>query len=613
MSGFFGILRSDGKEVSPQLLQRVAETLRFRGSDGENIWRQPGAGTCFSYLATGPATQSLQQPVTLGDNWVLGDVRLDVRGQLIEQLHLNGNRTSLDPTNEELLLKAWQTWGESSMERILGDFSFALWDHNRRSLCCARDFVGPRPFYYAHIRGVLCFSNTLSALRVVPEVSSDVDEIFIGEFLLRGYCSDLSRTAYADIRRLPAGHLLRYNEESISVRRFLTLPIEEPLHLSRPEEYREVYRAVLQGAVQDRLPLGASALYLSGGLDSGSICAIATQLASQRNERQKLKAFTVSWRPYFDDPEPKFAALSAAHLGLAHHILEEQNFEPFAMPLASVDRTPELSSDATFALAQKYYRTIATHSRVVLSGDGGDDLLMGQSWPYFVHLWASGKQLEIARSLGSFFWTHGSLPPLRAGIKARLRRLVGRAGDWKGYPGWLNPEFEKRCGLRERWSTKPSVPLDRHPLHPDAYNALHSGYWSTIHESEDAGNTRVALESRAPLLDLRVLRFLLRVPPVPWCANKELVRHSLQGYLPEVVLNRPKTPLAGEPVEACIATGRWIPEVSELPFAAAERYVDWEKWNSILKYSKDCTSGANLFPFALVAWLKDVENRVGIQ
>jgi asparagine synthase (glutamine-hydrolysing) len=613
MSGFFGILRADGREVDQDLLQRLAVALEFRGSDGGNIWRRPGAGTCFAYLATGPAPQSTQQPVTLADNWLVGDIRLDARRELTDRLYPREEYPSSELTSEELLLRAWQTWSQSSLQNLLGDFSFALWDQAQRSLWCARDFIGPRPFYYARARGIFCFSNTLEALRAVPGISSALDETFIGEFLLRGSCADLSRTVYADIRRLPAGHLLQYTEHDVHVERFLTLPIEEPLRFSQPEELSEAYREVLRYAVQDRLPRVSTALYLSGGLDSGSVCAMACQLADQRSERQKLKAFTVSWKPLFEDQEPHFAALSARHLGLAHQILEAESFEPFAKLAASADRSPEPTCEAFFSLAQKHYRAIASYSRVILSGDGGDDVLTGQSWPYFVYLWVSGERLEIARTLGSFLWEHKTIPPLRAGIKARLQSLAGRSDQWKGYPNWLNPEFEKRCRLREKWLYAPPPPKQRHSIHPEAYAALHQGYWSTVLESEDAGTSRVALETRAPLLDLRVLRFLLRVPPVPWCVGKELARRSLQKYLPDAVLTRPKTPLAADPLEACIETRRWAPHAPHALLAGTEEFVELEKWKEALKYSKGCTSGPNLFPLALFEWLKDIENREGIK
>ncbi len=467
---------------------------------------------------------------------------------------------------------------------------------------------GSRPFYYAHRQGIFCVSNTLAALRFVPEVSTTLDEHFIGEFLLYGYCSDLTRTIYADIHRLPAGHLLQYAEDSVQVRRFLTLPIEDPVHFSQPEKYTETYLELVRDAVRDRLPHGTTSLYLSGGLDSASVCAVASKLAIQHGELEKLKAFTVDWRPLIDDPEAHFASLTATHLGLAQQLLAERVVEPFAKSKEPSDHSPEPTSEPFFSLAQTQYREIARHSRVILSGDGGDNILTGQSWPYFQYLWNSGQRQEIARVLGNFLWEHHSLPPLRAGLRAKFRHLTGRVDDWRKYPDWLNPEFEARCGLRETWRNNLRPPDQKHPVHPNAYAGLHDGYWSTVLESEDAGNTCVPLETRAPLLDLRLLRFLLRVPPVPWCVNKDLARRSMQGLLPRAVLNRPKTPLVGDPLEACANAGSWAPNLPDCLPPRIKDYVDFKKWRTTSRYSQGYTSGPNLFLLALVSWLKDIEN-----
>jgi asparagine synthase (glutamine-hydrolysing) len=336
-------------------------------------------------------------------------------------------------------------------------------------------------------------------------------------------------------------------------------------------------------------------------------------LAMQRGEMEELKAFTVDWRPLIDDPEPHFANLTATHLGLAHQLLAEQAVEPFAKSDAPADHSPQPTSEPFFSLAQKQYREIARHSRVILSGDGGDNVLAGQSWPYFVHLWNSGQRPEIARVLSRFIWERHSFPPLRAGLRARFRQLAGRTDEWDGYPDWLNPEFEARCGLREKWAIKLRPSDRRHPIHPIAYAGLHDGYWSTVLESEDAGNTHIALETRAPLLDLRVLRFLLRVPPVPWCINKDLVRRSMRNLLPPAVLSRPKTPLVGDPLEVCAKTGKWAPNALECLPPSFSRFVDIPKWRATLKHSQGYTSGPNLFLLAFVRWLKDIENEEGIE
>jgi len=329
MSGFFGIIRSDGAAVEQALLDRVGRALEFRGPDGTHKWKKANAGFVFTFLNTGTPHQSHAQPVGPGGRyWLVGEVRLDARGELTAGLRENGLLTNADTSDEELFLQCWNLWGEESLQRIRGDFSFGLWDADRQSLYCARDFSGARPFFCAQGPGVFCFSNTLQALRLVPEISGDLDEFFIRDFLLEGQSSDPEHTVWRAARRLLSGHSLRFSEGKLEIQRFLQLPIEEPLLLKRPEEYLEDFRSLLKRTTSDRLPQGRVAFYLSGGLDSASVCATAARVAPERLQAGELKAFTVSWRPLLEDPEPEYAARTAQYLGLSHEVLEDDQILP---------------------------------------------------------------------------------------------------------------------------------------------------------------------------------------------------------------------------------------------------------------------------------------------
>jgi len=228
VSGFFGVVRQDGKPVSQKVLDVVAEKMSFRGPDGQNVWRHENLGSCFALMRTGPAKQAAQQPVTWCNRfWLWGDVRLDAREELCAQLAGDEALDEANVTGEELLLRAWAKWGAGSLERVIGDFSFAIWDAKEQVLWCARDFIGARPFFYAYVKGVFCYSNTLQILRAVPEISSELDECFVGDFLLAGRNLDLWSTVYRDVKRLPAGHVLELAGSDASIRRFRKLPIEQ--------------------------------------------------------------------------------------------------------------------------------------------------------------------------------------------------------------------------------------------------------------------------------------------------------------------------------------------------------------------------------------------------
>jgi asparagine synthase (glutamine-hydrolysing) len=614
VSGFFGVVRTDGAPIDERLLTRIAEDLRFRGPDGMSVWSEKGIGGCFALMRTGPVPQAGQQPFQERGRFRLwGDIRLDDRQSLRQQLADAGAAAHDNASSEEYLFRAWQQWGEGALGKVIGDFSFALWDSQERTLWCARDFMGPRPFYYAHVGPVFCFSNTLDVLRRVPGISEDLDESFIGDFLLEGWNMEPSRTVYKDIRRLPAGNLLQWTNGAITTRRFRKLPIEEPLRLKRPEEYVERFLEVVRLAVEDRLSEDATAIYLSGGMDSGAVCAIAADLAGRSSGKPRLKAFTVSWEALLKDPEPAVAAVTAHHLNVEHEVIPIVRIfpgtdailltpEPFLEPFSSQDQAP--------------YVRVAAHSRVALTGDGGDDILTGQAWPYLVHLWKRRQWKTLAGDFGGYLWKERKFPPLRGGFRAKINRIFKSEDLFEQYPRWLDAEFETRAHLRERWLElqEEKSPVE-HPVHSKAYNFLHSGYWAGLLETEDAGWSGTNLEVRTPLVDLRVLRYFLKLPPVPWCANKHLTREAMRRLLPGEVVDRPKTPMAEgelEQIEPRYIKKRDI-DCTRDAREKLERFVNFSKWCETFNAPKGSLTWLNLRPLSLLKWLKAVENAEGIK
>jgi len=611
MSGFFGMVRTDGAPVERELLERIAHRLEFRGPDGTTLGTKENAGFCFVFLDTGTPHGKNLQPVCLGERfWLAGEVRFDGRQDLIAKLRDAGQRVAEGATDQEVLLFAWITWGADALANLCGDFSFGIWDARTQTLICARDFTGARPLYYAQGPGIFCFSNTLQVLRSVPGISAELDERFVRDFLLEGQCQDNQRTVWRAIHRLPPGYSLQFSAGKLDVRRFLLLPIEEPLRFQRPEEYLDNFRELLGQAVSDRLPEGKCSLYLSGGLDSASVCAMAARASSAQAASRALRAYTVSWRPLMEDREPEFAARTAAFLGLPHEIVEEGSSTPERTPLRA---TPEPCVENLLGRTQRLYRQVAGHSRVVLSGDGGDNVLDGQSWPYLKYLWKRGDWREIAERFVGYAAAHGKFPALHGGFRARLRAWFRQADGPDKKPSWLDEDFSRRVEAQSGEGDRPAESLPEHALHPQAYRGLHSGFWGSVLEEEDAAWTSVLLETRAPFLDVRLLKFLLRLPPVPWCIHKELTRLAMVDLLPVEILRRPKAPLLQDPLEVCQLRGGWQPEILKIPPKALTNFVEWESWLATLENCKGLLSWGDLYPLALAYWLKAIENNVGIE
>lgn len=613
MSGFAGIVCADGRTPDAKLLEQIVDRLAFRGPDATQVWTRPGAGFCFTFLRTGPAPQANSQPCTVdGKVWLLGDVRLDGRHDLRRELEQSGERIENSATDEELILRTWRQWGEEGLAKLLGDFSFVLWDESAHQLRCIRDLIGARPFYYAKLSQGLCFSNALEVLRLVPGISSVLDPEFIADFLLEESCSDASKTAYSDIRRLPAGHELKYAGQELRVRRYAALPIEEPLSLKHENEYVERFNSLLRHAVRERLPRELSGIFLSGGLDSTSLAAVACAIAKQ-DGGNGLRAYTIDCGTMFKDQEGALAAFVAKHLDMDIETLSGASCLPYEGWDDSLAQTPEPYHEPFLFLSRRQYRQVQSGARVALSGYGGDDILAGQAWPYLVYLFRRRDFKPMVKTFGSYVLRHGRIPPLREGFRSRLRQWLGRKDHLTEFPKWLEPRFVERCNLHDRWRELQEPLQSRHPLHPVAHAGLSSDFWAGVFDSEDAACTGVPVDLRAPLLDQRLLRFLLRVPPLPWCMHKELLREAMRGTLPENVRTRPKVPVLGDSIKYFIDSKKWNPLPLPQPASAVREYVDWKRLGATLENAAGSSLWVGLRPVSLSYWLKGIVNgeRIG--
>ena len=164
MSGYAGIVRiGAGGEAAAddaRCVEQMAAAIAFRGPDASQTWRHPDVHFCFSFLKTGPAPQAAAQPCSMdGQVWLLGDVRLDGRDELIRRLAQRGETLANTATDEELVLRAFHAFGEAGVADLDGDYSIVLWDDKKKTLLGFRDLTGSKPFFYFAADGALCFNT----------------------------------------------------------------------------------------------------------------------------------------------------------------------------------------------------------------------------------------------------------------------------------------------------------------------------------------------------------------------------------------------------------------------------------------------------------------------
>jgi asparagine synthase (glutamine-hydrolysing) len=389
------------------------------------------------------------------------------------------------------------------------------------------------------------------------------------------------------------------------------MPIEEPLWLKREEEYVEQFRGLFEQAVLDRLPRGPAAIFMSGGLDSTSIAAVAINSAKKNLLPLNLRAYTMDYQPLFDDKEGFLASRAAEYLGIPIEIETGTSCLPFAGWGGSLPLTPEPCHEPFRQLYVAQNRQAAKHARIAFNGLGGDGVLTGQAWPYLVDRMKSGRLAEAVRTFGGYMLRRGRIPPLRGGFRGALRRWIKPNDPMANYPRWLAPQFEKETRLRDRWRELQRSLESAHPWHPKAHAALFLS--STVLENDEPPLSGVPLECRAPLLDVRVQRFLLRLPPVPLCIDKQLLRLALRGSLPREILMRPKTGFQGDQVVLQMRKNNWTPLPLPPPTESIRQFVIWQGLSAALRKEAIVFPWADLRPVALEYWLRAIESGRSIQ
>jgi asparagine synthase (glutamine-hydrolysing) len=575
MSGIVGILNLDCAPVDRRLLTRMTEFLAFRGPDAQRIRIDGAVGFGHALLRTTDESEDEHQPLTFDEEvCVVADARIDVRGDLIAKLKSHGHEVTSDASDVELVLRSYSVWGESCVEHLLGDFAFGIWDARRRRLFCARDQMGIKPFYYAALGHCIVFSNTLDCLRLHPSLSDRLNDNAIADFLLFNLNQNKATTTFADIQRLPPAHCATWSGSDLRLRRYWTLPIDEPIHYRRRDDYVDRFKDLLQTVVGDRLRTNRVGIFMGGGLDSTTLAASAYDLLSRRSDDSELCAFTTYYQGY--EKEGEFADLVAKSLGIPIRFRGLNSDGASLNWYDSAFHTPEpIPYPTNLAEETADFREMSSYSRVALYGEGPDNAL-SYEWRSHIHYLIQHKYWKrLLFDLSNHALLHRRVP-LVSSIPGTIRRWLAKRDSYAvpPFPDWFKPDFENSLQLRARWDQYWRDPNSAHPVRPRGYASFDLPLWQAIFESFDAAQTRSPLEVRYPFLDLRMMRFLLAVPAIPWCRSKYLLRKAMRGVLPEPVLRRPKTPVLRD---------RWIERVTQCglppldPSGTLGRYIDTQR------------------------------------
>jgi asparagine synthase (glutamine-hydrolysing) len=500
-----------------------------------------------------------------------GQVLLEDRSGVSGALGLPRDTRSL-----QLAAAACLRWGTTCAERLAGEFALAVWNARDRVFLCARDGLGLRPLFVATGSDVVVISNILNAARAHPHVPQDIDERALHGFLASGGIA-ATRTAYRAVVPVPAGHTLTIRQGGEStLRRHWAFPAPHGPLIHDPRSAIDGYREALESAVRDRLEPRTSIL-MSSGIDSTSIAAAARRAMPET----QLHAFTADYARVPSASEVPLAQNAAAALGIPITPVPADT-HPALHHLSGGRRTPQPADEPGLTDWRALIGAAAAHSWAALYGEDGDALFQPPGWR---ELRRVTTPFSLAADVARF--TFAAQRPPYLGVRLRERVGLRKPPGSPPPPRWLRPAPQDASidDGEPRVLGHRAVPLQPHPTRPRVQERLCppvAGYLAGLLAPELTGHR---LELRCPLLDTRVIRFVVNVAPIPWCQRKELARAAYADMLPAAIVRRPKRGLAG--LDEALARD-WQQHHAEhavtSPLAAPlDGWIDVDQWRRALQ------------------------------
>ena len=563
MCGITGWIKLDNNDNSPNVesvLHSMCERIVHRGPDSEGLWID-------NQVALGMRRLSIIDLKT-GDQPVFNEDRSVIAMQNGELYNYREERADLEKrghkfttqTDTEIIPHLYEEYGDAFVEHINGMFAIALWDSRVKKLILARDRFGEKPLYYGVFDGKLIYASEPKSILAHPSVNAELDLNALRHYLSFDYVP-APMSIYKGISKLPAAHVLIVDNGEVRTRKYWDLDwsktetngaIPKKALSGKAEELKELLSDAVRMRLVSDVPLG---ILLSGGIDSSTVAAFATQHATER-----VKTFSIGFEEDSFD-ESKFARQVAKHLGTEHYE-DRLSAEKAGDLIGDIGRwLDEPFSDGSLIPTYLLARFVRQHVTVALGGDGGDELFAGYPM-YYAH-----KIASYYNAIPSFV-RRGVVAPIVNALPTSTRNM---SFDYKAKRFVRAAELDT-VTRHHTWFGSFAIDQQNELLTQDVLDAtdgdiyqgareISSGVASSneieqmqhvdikfylaedILTKVDRAAMAVSLETRAPFLDPRVGQFAASIPvdyKLHGSKGKYILRHAVKDLLPAAILDRPK-------------------------------------------------------------------------
>jgi len=496
--GIAGLVNLYGDSISPVILQKMTDSIAHRGPDGEGHWINNNVGIGHRRLAIIDLSPAAHQPMMTGEGrWILSyNGEIYNYRELRVELEAEGSRFRSN-SDTEVVLEALAHWGTDALLKFNGMFALALWDTREQTLLLARDRYGIKPVYYSQQGQHFAFGSEQRAILATPWFERKLNLPALYEyFTFQNIFTD--QTLMEDIHILPAGHflILDARTKQIQLNQYWDFDFHEPEGKVDEREYEEELRRLFTQAVNRQLlsdvEIGS---YLSGGMDSGSITAVASRsLPGMKTFTVGFDLSSVSGLELAFDERPAAEAMSAV-FGTEHYemVLKAGDMERSLPLVVNAIEEPRVGQSYPNYFAAKLASKFV---KVVLSGAGGDELFGGYPWRYFQA--ANSSSFDEYISSYYSYWQ-------RLLSNTELKAVFSPVSDSVSSV-WTQDIFRD---VFQHRNTSLQTPADyvNHSLYLEAKTFLHG-----LLVVEDKLSMANSLETRIPFLDNDLVDFSMNIP-----------------------------------------------------------------------------------------------------
>ena len=535
----------------------MRDVITHRGPDDEGIYIDENVGLGHRRLSIVDVASG-HQPMTNEDGSLYitynGEVynHADYRDELESRGHVY--RTHCDT---ETILHLYEDYGDACVEHLRGMFAFAIWDRNKRELFIARDRLGVKPLYYVHTDdGSLYFASEIKALVEVRAVKPELNFAAFSDYLAN-HATSGEETLFVGVKRLMPGHTLTWRDGAIKIKKYWDVSFAKVAPNGHTDkdyiaEWSELFRKSVELRLMADVPLG---MFLSGGIDSSAIAAVMSTLVDE-----PIKTFSVAFKER-EANELEYARLVARAYNTDHHEVVVSPEEFFAALPDLIWHEDEPIAHPSSVPLYFVSRLAAQHVKVVLTGEGSDELMAGYArYRKTILNLAVGERYHRMVPAGVRDLIRGQIAGMSASkLRAKLSRtFLSLSPDIESiyfdnfavFPRSDQHRLLTRDTMDRIGSIDPYAGVRRVLGETDANSLLDRLLYADIktylHEllmKQDQMSMAASLESRVPFLDHKLVEFTSSLPErlkLRRWTTKYVLRQSMKGVLPEQILTRPK-------------------------------------------------------------------------